>query len=254
MTDELGRDADGRPRRGFRLSVRVVIGLMFLGAAVFLWLISAESREAARRAQCVNNLKTIGLALHNYHAAEGCFPPAFLAGADGKPLVSWRVLILPYADPYLDAAPGNYRRNESWDGPNNRTLVAPTPSFYSCPSHEGARGRGLTSYVAAVGPTTAFPGLRPTMFAEFGDGSIETFLVVEMSNTTIHWTEPRDLDWNQMSFQIDDPSRPGISSEHPLGPNVLRVDGSVQRLDPSTPAATVRARLTINGGEVIRDP
>ena len=56
------------------------------------------AREAARRAQCANNLKQIGLAMHNYNDAYGCFPPAAITDAQGKPLLSWRVAILPYLE------------------------------------------------------------------------------------------------------------------------------------------------------------
>jgi prepilin-type processing-associated H-X9-DG protein len=265
MGDGPGLDDGGRPRHKSWRSIRGMMRLMAV-CAVGVWCLKGflgvfgESREAARRAQCVNNLKSIGLALHNYHEAEGCFPPAYLAGADGKPLVSWRVLILPYLEqpPVIDESGKprprgwwDYRRDEPWDGPNNRTLATETPGFYSCPSHEGARGRGLTSYVAVVGPPTAFPGDESTTFAEFQDRTPETFLIVETCTTAIPWTEPRDLDWDRMSFQVDDPARPGISSEHPRGPNVLWADGQVLRLDRSSSAATVRARLTIDGGEVI---
>ena len=56
------------------------------------------AREAARRAQCTNNLKQIGLAMHNYHSAYNHFPAAAITDDDGKPLLSWRVAILPYIE------------------------------------------------------------------------------------------------------------------------------------------------------------
>ena len=56
------------------------------------------AREAARRAQCVNNLKQIALAMHNYESATGAFPKPASIGKDGKPLLSWRVAILPYIE------------------------------------------------------------------------------------------------------------------------------------------------------------
>src|SRR5690242_8895528 len=76
-----------------------VLGILFAGllCVAFADAISL-AREAARRSQCKNNLKQIGLALHNYHDTYGCFPPAITYGPDGKPWHSWRVIIMPYIE------------------------------------------------------------------------------------------------------------------------------------------------------------
>ena len=55
-----------------------------------------EDIEASRRAACTNNLKQIGLALHNYHEVHGTFPGAAISDRTRKPLLSWRVALLPY--------------------------------------------------------------------------------------------------------------------------------------------------------------
>ena len=71
-----------------------------VGCLVIALMLPAQrrAREPARRSQCKNNLKQIGLALHNYHETYGAFPPAYTVDADGKRLHSWRTLILPYLD------------------------------------------------------------------------------------------------------------------------------------------------------------
>ncbi|MFM8726754.1 MAG: DUF1559 domain-containing protein, partial [Planctomycetaceae bacterium] len=88
-----------------------------------------STREAARRMQSVNNLKQIGIALHGYHDATGDFPPAVVRDKDGKPLYSWRVLILPYLEQ------GNifskWKRDEPWDSPNNKPLSDLVLKVYS---------------------------------------------------------------------------------------------------------------------------
>ena len=88
--------ASGPWRRGgswWKLALGVLGGLVLL--AVVLPAVRS-ARESARRAQCKDNLRQIGLALQSYHDAFGCFPPAAIADKQGRPMLSWRVAILPY--------------------------------------------------------------------------------------------------------------------------------------------------------------
>ncbi|MFN0054259.1 MAG: DUF1559 domain-containing protein, partial [Planctomycetales bacterium] len=80
---------------GCALAVLLVCGGIL--AALLLPAVQ-QAREAARRTQCKNNLHQIGLALHNYHDAFNSFPPAYIPDASGRPMHSWRVLILPFLD------------------------------------------------------------------------------------------------------------------------------------------------------------
>src|SRR5690349_18070524 len=91
----------------------IVAGLLLigLGAAIVLPAMGS-AREAARRSTCQCRLKQIGLALHNYLAAEGSFPPAYTVDADGKPMHSWRALILPYFEGGLE---NSYDFSKPWD-------------------------------------------------------------------------------------------------------------------------------------------
>ncbi len=89
------------------------------------------ARQGALRSQCVNNEKQIGLALHNYHARHNAFPPAYSVGKDGAPLLSWRVLILPFLD--QNDLFREFHLDEPWDSPHNRTLIAKMPVTYRCP-------------------------------------------------------------------------------------------------------------------------
>ncbi len=101
----------------------VLIGLMLPAVQ--------SSREAARRAQCTNNIKQIMLAMHNYHSANNAFPRDF-TDKDGKPLLSWRVAILPYierAELY-----NKFNLDEPWDSPHNKELLKEMPPSFRCPS------------------------------------------------------------------------------------------------------------------------
>ena len=76
----------------------IIVGIVALVLIALLLPAVQSAREASPRTNCKNNLKQIGLALHNYHDAYGSFPPAWTTDADGRPLLSWRVLLLPFLD------------------------------------------------------------------------------------------------------------------------------------------------------------
>ncbi len=196
-----------------------------------LMTLTHQSRPPPRSSQCKSNLKQIGLALHEYHSKYGCFPPAYIADAEGRPMHSWRVLILPF----LDQLPlyKQYRFDEPWNGPNNQRLTDKALAIYTCPSDDQTEKNGrsrFTSYVAIVGPETAWPGGKSVADRDISDGFANTLLVVEVANSRIPWAEPRDLQIRQMAPTINSKSGQGISSRHGNGANVLIADGSAENL------------------------
>jgi prepilin-type processing-associated H-X9-DG protein len=207
-----------------------------------------QAREAARRSQCKNNLKQIGLALHNYHEAWGSLPPAYLADENGKPMHSWRVLILPF----LDEAPlyQEYRFSEPWDGPNNSRLMSRMPRIYSCPSHAGAPGDNFTAYAAVFGADCAFRGAEPVSFNDISDGTSNTMLVGEATHAAIPWMKPDDVDV-KVHPAIGD--KQGFSSDHTGGINVLMGDGAVRFIPQSINPQTLQALFSRAGDERIGD-
>jgi prepilin-type processing-associated H-X9-DG protein len=233
-----------------------VVGLMkwILGVAFCLWMVlvlfggSGERWGPARRAQCMNNLKQIGLALANYQDAFGSLPPAYIADADGRPMHSWRVLILPFLDQQRLYDQYNFR--EPWNGPNNSKLLDRMPSVFTCPSRN-SYPTSLTSYVAITGPGTMFRGAGSSKFTDVSDGLDETITVVESLNIVVPWTAPTDLDVRTISLRINDPAYAGISSPHPRGANVGFGDTSVRFVREGISPGLLRALFTIAGGEKI---
>jgi prepilin-type processing-associated H-X9-DG protein len=232
--------------RGFLLlNLFVCIMLAFM-----LWLPhESTSPRAALRTRCANNLRQIALALEGYHGRHGRFPPPYVTDADGKPMHSWRTLILPFLgrqDVY-DA----YKFDEPWDGPNNRKVTDVDLACYRCPSRLGG-GRGLTDYVVILGPGTAFPegDTRPTT-RDIRDDPAFTILVAEAGDMGIRWAEPRDLDVSRMDLRINDTARPGLSSRHPGAINVVMMDGSYKILFDGMSPETLRALITIDGHESV---
>jgi len=216
-----------------------------------------DQRGAARRWQCCNNLKGIALALHNYHDRYRCFPPAFIADDQGRPMHSWRVLILPFVEEVDLYA--RYDFNEPWDGPNNRFLGAEMPRVFQCP--EDTASPTATSYVVVVGPETMWPDSETMTFRDIGDGTSNTLMVVEMANSGIHWMEPRDLEFAKLPMSVNPKTGRGICSLHrpeswvpkrPYGANAAMADGSVSHMLPTdVSSAKLRAILTANGNEPV---
>src|SRR4029077_10950256 len=143
-----------------------------------------------RRAQCMNNLKQIGLAMHNFHDSNNAFPPAAITDKQGRPLLSWRVAILPYVE--QSSLYNSFHLDEPWDSPHNITLVNQMPRVYLCPS-EGNPKPGKTTYQVVVGPQTLFPAEgRRIRITDVMDGTSNTFMVGEASQA-VTWPAPDDL-------------------------------------------------------------
>jgi prepilin-type processing-associated H-X9-DG protein len=231
----------------------VVFGLCAAGILAAILLPAVQSaREAARRMQCSNNLKQVGIAMQSYHAAYGSFPPAYIADANGQPMHSWRVLVLPFLGE--DDLFEQYNFDEPWNGPNNSALATMMPQVYGCPSDPDASA-SVTSYVAVVGPGTLFPGAEPVSIQEIADGASNTIMLIETRDQQINWLEPRDMPLEDISQRADDPlgRQPVISSLHPGGANVLYADGSVRFMDEFQSPETIKGMLTIDGGEDTSD-
>jgi len=171
------------------------LGIMIVcGGVVALLLPSLDTpREASRRMQCSNNLKQIGLAMHNYHEVYKTLPPAVIADEEGKPIRSWRVLILPF----MEQQPlyQRYDFNEPWDAPENQFAVDTALPVYVCPSDPASTATPTdTSYFVLTGPGTIFEDGESPGFANILDGTSNTVMAVEMRGAGINWCEPKDLD------------------------------------------------------------
>jgi prepilin-type processing-associated H-X9-DG protein len=228
-----------------------VVAVFFIGIMVALLLPAVQAaREAARRMTCTNDLKQIALAMHNYHQVYHCFPPAYIPDKNGKPMHSWRVLLLPYMEE--DSLYKEYRFDEPWDGPHNKMLLHRMPKAYQCPTlgNEGT----MTSYAMIVGPHAVSGGPKSCSLKDIKDGVSNTLLVVEAANAGINWMEPRDLDAEKMTYRVicggdSSKGKYEISSPHTGTANVAFCDGSVRSLASSTDPKVVKAMATIDGGE-----
>ena len=244
------------PRRRFNVGdLFGAVILLAVATALFTAVVHGVymAREGGRDGECSSHLKAFAIAFHSYHDTYGAFPPAYVPDANGIPMHSWRVLILPFIcenNMYQE-----YDFDEPWDGPNNRKLADKYkfhPELFQCQSRRHSKSSMITDYVVVVGKDTIFPDAKSRSMREVSDGLKNTILLVEINNSDIHWMEPRDLQFEAMSFVIDDPSSPSISSAHPEGPYVAIVGQGTMRMKGSAlRRQTVRALLTASGGEPV---
>lgn len=238
------------------LTLGITLGC--LGAAAFLvipimiaLLLPAvqQAREAARRTQCKNNLKQIGLALHNYHDVYDSLPPAFTVDANGKPLHSWRVLILPFLGGRELTIYNAIDLSQPWDSPHNSQFQFQMPAVYACPSHPGGN-MGMTNYAAIVGDHCGMQPEKGTTFREIIDGTSNTLAVGEVTGANIPWMKPQDIELDKFTY-LGDPN--GFSSHHTGGVQFLLCDGTVRFISNNIVPQILQALFTRDGGEAIGD-
>lgn len=224
------------------LIVLVIFGGLFVFGGILVALLLPavqQAREAARRSQDKNNLKQVGIAMHNYHEVHGAFPvvreennhrgrqiqfqrpdapPAQEQPSHLNRQLSWRVHILPF----LDQQPlyNRFHLDEPWDSPHNRTLIPLMPDVFKRPGSELPQGK--TTYLGIDGPGGVMEDGGGTRLRDITDGSSNTILVVEVKDEyAVTWTKPEDYQYN--------PQNPvGNLGGWPGGFQTLLCDGSVR--------------------------
>jgi hypothetical protein len=227
---------------GRYLKIGAFIGITVVLIGLFLPKMT-RGREAARRTQCKNNLKTIALALHNYHDVYEAFPPAYTVDENGQRLHSWRTLILPWLE-HSD----RYQKidlSKPWNHPSNAEAFKTTPQTFHCPSSE--LPQGFTTYLAVVGENACFHSTKPRAISEITDGTSNTLMVIEVPvKQAVHWMSPHDAD-EQMVLNIS----PAKELAHIGGVQAALADGSAHFLSVDMAPETRRAVISINGKEVV---
>ncbi len=215
-----------------------------IGILVGLLLPAVQAaREAGRRAQSANNLHQISLAILNDVSARGTYPARASFDAQGKPLLSWRVHILPYIA--QDVLYKQFHLDEPWDSEHNMKLIPLMPRVYANPSSPARPG--MANYLTVCGKGLMFDGEKGRRPADIIDGTSNTIMVVEADDDhAVIWTRPEDWQF--------DPQQPmaGLGHAHPTGFNAAFADGSVRFLSGSIDAKLFQAMLTIAGGEAVR--
>lgn len=202
-----------------------------------------RAQLAAKRSQSMDRLKQFGLAMYNYHDVHKTFPPAAKCDPNGKPLLSWRVLILPYLD-QRDLFQ-HFHLDEPWDSPHNKALIAKMPPVYRSPLSKLA-DRTRTNYLLPVGPNAVFNGPKCVAVRDIPDGTSNGVMIVEADDShAVVWTQPDDL-----PFDPNDPLK-GLGGLIEDGFHVGVMDGSARFISKTIPPNTMKALVTPDGGEGI---
>jgi len=210
----------------------------------------ASSRE---RAGAISNLERIASALNAYAADHGAYPLPIIRDANGKPMHSWRVAILPYLNENQIA--NEYDYDKPWDSTENMEVALSIPSVYVSQSQNRMSGYGC-EYHLVVGDRTLFPKSGPLNPKRVSDDPTKTALVVEATsrqNNANVWTQPIELDIQAMTGAIG--TNPGveIGSVTEGGAAIATVDGAGHFLDESMAPEIVLAILTASGNEPLAD-
>lgn len=212
-----------------------------IGTMVGLLLPAVQaSREAARRMHSSNNLKQIGLAMHNFADTYRAFPATAGLDDEGNPLISWRVAILPFIEE--QELYERFRLDEPWDSEHNIQLLEEMPDVYKHPSRPTQPGH--TVYQAPVSDESLLRLTEPTRFADITDGTSNTIMILETAaDVAVPWTAPED-------YEIDEDD-PGANLFVNRITQAVFGDGSVRVLAETIDANVLRALFTRAGGEVV---
>jgi len=207
------------------------------------------ARQTAQRSNRMNTFKNIGIAFHNYHNKHKSFPAHANYDEKGKPLLSWRVHLLPYLD--QNALYKQFHLDEPWDSEHNLPLSKILPAIYADPDSalRKINAAGKTTFVVPTGFGTLFDGPEGASIKKIIDGTSNTIMLVEVvPERAVIWTRPAD--WE---VDFGDPLN-GVRRSDRDWFNAARCDGSAHSIENAVDEDKLRALLTIAGKESIPYP
>ncbi|MCA9039777.1 MAG: DUF1559 domain-containing protein [Planctomycetaceae bacterium] len=202
-----------------------------------------EKTKKEEQRKTVNSLKQIAIAFHSYHdIASHFYPSANFSEKDKKPLLSWRVHMLPFMGE--QKLYEEFHLDEPWDSEHNKQLIAKIPKIFQ-PDNAELIKEGKTRLVGPLGERAFFSGKDQKLrFRDFTDGVSNTVMIVEADDKhAVIWTKPDDL-------AIDlEKAHAGLHKHSPGGYQMLFVDGSVHFIRDTISNETLAAFFTRNGDE-----
>lgn len=211
----------------------------------FLPAMTQKMRDELYRKSRMNNFKQIALGLHNHESAKSAFPAWASYDNSGKPLLSWRVQLLPYMEQMK--LYNQFHLDEPWDSEHNRKLIDQMPEFYADPDpavRAAIGDRGRTTFLAPRAEGTVFGGREGIKFGDLKDGSSQTIMVVEVvPQRAVVWTKPDDWEVD-LANPLD-----GVKRSDRDGFVAAWGDGHASIISNDADAEEFRGNLTYDGGE-----
>jgi hypothetical protein len=193
-----------------------------------------------------NHLKQAALAIHNYHDVYKQFPPAAIRDAQGRPLLSWRVALLPFLEE--SKLYKEFHLDEPWDSDHNKPLIAKMPDIFA-PRSARVREQGRTTLLVPVGKQTIFGPKEGVPIRDITDGTSNTILIVDVDEPqSVVWTKPDDLNVDGVDV------KQALFGTRKDGFACALADGSARFIGPNFSSEILQALLTRNGGEAVAWP
>jgi type II secretory pathway pseudopilin PulG len=235
------------------LLIRLGIGCiaaMIIGIVSLILIRPAIDRaiQLQKQTLCLSNLQQIARALDTYYDEHGSYPTPTVVNARGKPLYSWRVLILPQLG--YQSLYDQFALDQTWDSPGNFALTSSMPRVFASPGSVDAITLHETNYVLLVGTGTLFPSSGPLDPDKISDDPSETILLCETGNAGNYWTEPRDINAGS-GVSLGNRPMQSIGGNHAGSANAITVDGTPLRLPSTLSQALLDAMISPNGNESI---
>ena len=206
-----------------------------------------KAQEASDQARSANKLRQLAIAAQDYLDVNSHFPATAAYDKSGKPLLSWRVQLLPWLGE--EKLYKEFHLDEPWDSDHNKKLIARMPDVFRAPTADPKLAAdGKTTYLAPVGDATMFPAGRGVRISEVTDGTSSTILFVEADDDhAVVWTAPDDL-----AYDSKEPTK-GLGGHFHGWFMAAFADGDAHFLKTDD-KDNIRALFTRNGGEVVKLP
>jgi hypothetical protein len=207
-------------------------------AAATFNTVAAAVGQGPQKSPEEEHLRQLVAALDRYHETKGSYPPPAICDAAGRPLLSWRVALLPYLNE--QALYGEFKLDEPWDSLHNKQLIKKMPKALQAPNTWQSHGK--TQALILTGPNAPFEGAKG--FRKDQIAKEAALLVLAHSDQSVYWTKPADLACEagkpQSLFPPNDPSRPWLFMGNEKRHMIL-ADGTIRTIERSADDKILRA-------------